>query len=219
LDNYIREYPRYLQGRIVSIPNPVNPAKEFAKPAGKSGDTKRLLSVGRLSYQKNQAVLIEAFARLADSMPDWRLVLVGAGEDEHKLKQLAADSGLGGRVEFVGAVKDVERYYVSSHLFCLPSRWEGFPNVLAEAMAQGLPVVGFADCAGVGQIVVDGQTGRLAQGNGSADALAATLLHLMKDDEGRQRMGAAAAISMSRFAPQAIFDRWEALFKEVSDRS
>jgi glycosyltransferase involved in cell wall biosynthesis len=219
LDNYIGEYPHYLHGRIISIPNSVSPAKEFAKPAGHRGETKRLLSVGRLSYQKNQAVLIEAFARLADSMPDWRLVLVGAGEDEQKLKQLTADKGLGARVEFIGAVKEVERFYLSSHLFCLPSRWEGFPNVLAEAMAQGLPVVGYADCAGVRHIVIDGQTGRLAQGNGSADTLAAALLLLMKDDDSRQSMGAAAATSMRRFAPQAIFDRWETLFQDVSRRS
>ena len=91
--------------------------------------------------------------------------------------------------------------------------------MLAEAMAQGLPVVGYADCAGVRQIVIDGQTGRLAQGNGSADALAAALLVLMKDDNRRQSMGAAAATSMRRFAPQAIFDRWETLFHEVSCRS
>jgi glycosyltransferase involved in cell wall biosynthesis len=219
LDDYIGAYPHYLQSRIVSIPNPVSLAKEFANPAGHRGEPRRLLSVGRLSYQKNQAVLIEAFARLADSMPHWRLVLVGSGEDEQKLKQLTADLGLSARVEFIGAIKEVERFYLSSHLFCLPSRWEGFPNALAEAMAQGLPVVGYADCAGVRQIVIDGQTGRLAQGNGSADALAAALHHLMNDNETRQHMGAAAATSMRRFAPQAIFDRWETLFHEVSRRS
>jgi glycosyltransferase involved in cell wall biosynthesis len=219
LESYIVEYPHYLHGRIVSIPNPVSLSKEFAKPSGHRGETKCLLSVGRLSYQKNQAVLIEAFARLADSIPDWRLVLVGAGEDEQKLKQLTADKGLGARVEFIGAVKEVECFYLSSHLFCLPSRWEGFPNALAEAMAHGLPVVGYADCAGFRQIVIDGETGCFAQGNGSADTLAAALLLLMKDDDRRQSMGAAAATSMRRFAPQAIFDRWETLFHEVSCQS
>jgi glycosyltransferase involved in cell wall biosynthesis len=219
LEDYIREYPRYLHRRIVCIPNPVNPAGDLARPAGRRGETKRLLSVGRLSYQKNQTVLIEAFARLANTMPDWRLVLVGTGEDEQKLKQLAADRKLGARVEFTGAVKEVERFYLNSHLFCLPSRWEGFPNALAEAMAHGLPVVGYAGCAGVRQIISDGQTGSLAQGNGSVDALAETLLLLMKDDDRRQSMGAAAAASMRRFAPQAVFDRWDDLFREVSGRS
>jgi glycosyltransferase involved in cell wall biosynthesis len=86
-------------------------------------------------------------------------------------------------------------------------------------MAHGLPVVGYAGCAGVREIISDGQNGSLAQGNGSADALAEALLFLMKDDARRQSMGAAATASMRRFAPRAVFDRWEDLFREVSGRS
>lgn len=216
LDEYIDGYPHYLRGRIVSLPNPVRPAMGFAKPAGQQGAVKRLLSVGRLSYQKNQAVLIEAFAGLADLVRDWRLILVGVGEDESKLKRLVVEKGLVDRVVFTGAVKDVERFYLDSHLFCLSSRWEGFPNALAEAMAHGLPAVGFAGCAGVRHLIADGKTGCLAQGNGSVDALAEALLPLMNNDARRQSMGAVAAKAVDQFAPQAIFDRWEALFRELA---
>lgn len=218
LDDYIEGYPRYLRERIASIPNPVRQAMELAKPEGQPGAVKRLLSVGRLSYQKNQAVLIEAFARLVNFVPEWHLVLVGAGEDESKLKQLVVDKRLEDRVEFAGAVRDVERFYVDSHLFCLSSRWEGFPNALAEAMTHGLPAVGFAGCAGVRDLIIDGQTGSLAEGNGSVEALSGALLPLMKDDSRRQNMGDAAATAMVQFAPQAIFDRWESLFRELSGR-
>lgn len=218
-DDYVGAYPHYLHGRIISIPNPVSPVHARAEPAGRRGESKRLLSVGRLSYQKNQAVLIEAFAQIADAIPDWQLVLVGAGEDERRLRQAAVDRGLDARIQFIGAVREVEHWYLNSHLFCLSSRWEGFPNALAEAMAHGLPVVGYADCAGIRQLVVEGETGCLAQGNGSADTLAATLLFLMKDDERRRHMGAAAAVSMRRFAPQAVFDRWGNLLTEVAARA
>lgn len=219
LEDYVPVYPRYLQDRITSIPNPVNLVGEHARPAGHTGDVKRLLSVGRLSYQKNQRILIEAFSRLCDAVPDWQLVFVGGGEDELKLRKLSIDSGLGSRIVFVGPVKDVKPWYLSSHLFCLPSRWEGFPNAMAEAMAHGLPVVGYADCAGVKQLVVDGQTGCLAPGNGLVDTLATTLLQLMCDDNKRERMGGAAAAAMEQFAPTAIFDRWEALFHKVARRA
>lgn len=219
LDDYIDGYPRYLRGRIVSIPNPVRPAMKLAKPSGQASVSKRLLSVSRLSYQKNQAVLIEAFGLIANLIPDWHLILIGAGEEESELNRLIAEKGLMERVELIGAVKEVERFYLDSHLFCLPSRWEGFPNALVEAMAHGLPAVGFSGCAGVKQLIIDGQTGCLAQGNGSAAALAEALLPLMKNDAGRQSMGAAAAIAMGQFSPQAIFDSWEDLFHEASGRS
>lgn len=215
-DDYIAGYPPYLRGRIVSIPNPVLPATTTAGADGRPEATKRLLSVGRLSYQKNQTVLIEAFALLADSHPRWRLTLVGAGEDESRLKLLVAAKGLGDRVDFAGSTTDVERVYLDSHLFCLPSRWEGFPNAMAEAMAHGLPAVGFAGCAGVAQLIDDGLTGCLAPGNGSADTLADALRLLMEDDEGRACMGRAAVDSMARYAPAAVFDRWENLCREVA---
>lgn len=215
LDDYVDGYPPYLRERIVSIPNPVQPARQLARPAGEPGSVKWLLSVGRLSFQKNQSALIEAFAQLVEKVPDWHLLLVGTGEDEAKLKQLIADKGMTDRVTLAGAVKDVERFYLSSHLFCLPSRWEGFPNALAEAMAYGLPAVGFAECAGVRQLITAGLTGQLASGNGSIEALADALLSLMKEDALRANMGAAAVAAMSHYAPGAIYDRWETLLHRV----
>lgn len=215
MDDYAAAYPDYLKSRIVSIPNPVLPASMTARPAGTEDKEKILLTVGRLSYQKNQASLIQAFDMLAARYPQWHLQIVGAGEDEGKLRQQAEETGLGGRIEFVGAVKDVSAFYCRAHLFCLPSRWEGFPNALAEAMAHGLPVVGFADCAGVGQLIDQGRSGSLAPGNGDTAALAAVLAALMSDDALRARMGEAASASMERFSPALVFDRWEALFREI----
>lgn len=215
MDDYIEVYPAYLRPRIVSIPNPVLPASMTAQPAGADDRAKILLTVGRLSYQKNQTLLIEAFGMLAAAHPAWRLQIVGAGEDEEKLRRQAEQTGFCERIEFIGAVKDVSAFYRRAHLFCLPSRWEGFPNALAEAMAHGLPVIGFAGCAGVGQLIDQGCSGCLAPGNGDAAALAAALAPLMSDDGLRARMGGAAAVSMTRFSPALVFDRWEALFRET----
>lgn len=218
-DDYVAGYPVYLRARIVSIHNPVQTASGLAEPCGRPGEEMRLISVGRLSYQKNQAALIEAFALLAGRAPEWRLVLVGAGEDEGRLRELVARCGLSERVEFTGAVKDVESQYLRSHAFCLSARWEGFHNALAEAMAHGLPAVGYVGCAGTGQLIRHGETGLLAAGNGSVEALAETLAGLLMDAGQREHLGRAAAQDMARFTPHLIFDRWETLFREVAGRT
>lgn len=215
-NEYITGYPSYLRNRIVSLPNPVPSTTKLANATGSTGGIKRLLCVGRLSYQKNQSVLINAFAHLVSRYPHWQLTFVGTGEDEQLLKRLVVERGLTGRVEFTGALTDVECLYLASHLFCLPSRWEGFPNAMAEAMAHGLPVVGFRDCAGVAQLIEDRQTGYLAQGNGSVDSLASVLAALMGDDSARRQLGMAAAAAMADYAPNIVFTRWEAFLLEVA---
>lgn len=217
-ESYRNDYPSYLRSRLVTIANPVFPAQYFAAPEGSENQRKTLLCVGRLGYQKNQGVLIEAFARLADDFSDWDLLLAGAGEDRSKLEALVAARGLSGRVAMPGAIKDTASLYCAAHLFCLPARWEGFPNVIAETLSHGLPAVGFAGCAGVRDLIEDGVNGALVAGNNDAGALAEVLRQLMADDALRGRMGKAGVESMKPFVPEKIFDRWEALLREVSDQ-
>lgn len=216
LPEYIEQYPGFLRSRMVCIPNPVRRANTLARPDIADGGRYVLLSVGRLSYQKNQSVLIEAFARVSKAFPSWQLLLVGSGEDEGHLRALAREYELPDRIEFAGAIREVERCYQQSHLFCLPSRWEGFPNALAEAMAHGLPSVGFRDCAGVGQLIKPGVTGILAPLMGSAKSLSESLADLMADGSARRQMGQQAIAQMETYTPRDIFDRWDALFKEMS---
>ncbi|HEY8618267.1 glycosyltransferase family 4 protein [Phenylobacterium sp.] len=214
MESYRSHYPAVLRRRIVSIPNPVPQQVRGAEPGGHACTRKRLLCVARLSYQKNQSLLIEAFAKIANAFPDWDLTLVGGGEDEAKLQALARSLQLSERVEFIGAVTNVEEWYLRSHIFCLSSRWEGFPNALAEAMAFGLPAVGLIECAGVNELIQDGVTGQLAPS--SADGLAVVLSALMASPDVRRAMGNAARAAMGPYAPQQVLDRWEALFSDVA---
>lgn len=216
-ESYRDHYPAHIRKRIVSIPNPVPPAEGISEPAGSSPVRKTLLCVARLSYQKNQALLIHAFARIASSFPDWDLELVGDGEDRATLEALAASVAPPERIRLAGAQADVYRYYRAAQLFCLPSRWEGFPNALAEAMAFGLPAVGLTGCAGVNTLIENGRTGLLAP-DAEAGALAETLAALMVDPGRRVVMGAAARTAIADYAPEAVFDRWEALFELAARR-
>ena len=214
-ESYRDEYPAYLRSRIVTIPNPVFPAQSYASPQGEPGKPKTLLSIGRLSYQKNYLVLIRAFAELRKDFPQWRLVIAGEGEDRPRLEAEIVKQGVTDQVSLPGATEDVSSLYRESHLLCLPSRWEGFPNVLTEALAHGLPAVGFAGCAGVRDLIQQGENGFLAEGNGNVESLAGCLQTLMIDDDMRARMGEAGIRSVKSYNPQHIFDTWENFFNEV----
>lgn len=214
--SYRQLYPAFLQKKIIVIPNPVFPAAAEAVPDRAENGRYRLLSVGRLSYQKNYPVLIEAFASLATEFPEWDLSIVGEGEDRDKLEKLIAERGLTARVFMRGVTTSVSRHYVKAHLFCLPSRWEGFPNAMAEALACGLPCVGFAECSGVRDLIVDSENGLLARGNGHSLALASSLKTLMTSAEARRRMGKRAVASVRRYQPDDVMAQWERTFSEVA---
>ncbi len=215
-DSYIDAYPLYLRKKIKVVPNAIAPATRLASLKTKAASKKKLLCVGRLGYQKNQIVLIEAFAKIAADLPDWKLVLAGDGEGKSAIEAKIREYSLEKDVQLLGAVKDVSKLYQSAHLFCLPSLWEGFPNALGEALAHGLPCVGYQDCGGVRDLIEDGKNGLLAEGNGNVSTLSVTLASIMKDDNLRLELGANAAQSMKPFLPVTIYNQWETFLMGVS---
>jgi glycosyltransferase involved in cell wall biosynthesis len=216
-DRYRSGYPAYLQDKIVETPNPVSVATRHAVPGSPGPDGRNtLLSVGRLSYQKNYDVLLNAFALLANRFPDWDLRIVGEGDDRAKLETMIVSTpALQGRVALPGATQDVAAQYAAAQLFCLPSRWEGFPNALAEALAHGLPSVGFENCSGVPDLIAEGRSGALATTMNDANALAEALAKLMGDPQARTAHGQYAIESMQRYSPEQCFDRWEKVLTDA----
>jgi glycosyltransferase involved in cell wall biosynthesis len=211
---FVDRYPSYLRPRMTVIPNPVYSADGFAVLDGDK-EQRTLLSVGRLSYQKNYPVLIDAFARVVDRFPDWRLRIVGEGEDRNAIESFVDRMGLRSHVTMDGATRDVSSEYRAADLFCLSSRFEGFPNTLAEAMAHGLPAVAFAGCAGMDELIAPGRNGQLAEGNGDPESLARALGRLMGDTGERVRLGEAARNITQRYRPDRVYDMWERLFGKV----
>ncbi|WP_149264437.1 glycosyltransferase [Actinomadura sp. K4S16] len=167
--------------------------------------------VGRLSYEKGVDLMLEAWERVAGRHPGWRLHIYGTGPDEADLRAQADAAGLSRSVEFRGAVSDVEEALVEASVFALPSRAEGFPMSVLEAMAYGLPTVAF-DCApGVRVLIEDGRDGLLA-GPGDIAAFAAELDRLIEDPDLRRALGAEARASVLRFQPATVLARWDRLF-------
>ena len=136
-------YGAYLP-RVRVLPNPV----VFAICNERLSRNKTILAAGRLNswHHKGFDNLLTVFARVAPKHADWRLEIAGAGDDGLRhLTQLAAELGIADRVGFLGFRKDIDRFMRESSIFVLSSRYEGFGNVLAEAMSQGCACVSF-DC-------------------------------------------------------------------------
>ncbi len=150
-----------------------------------------LLTVGRLSSEKDHAVLMRACTRNDLAAMDWHLLVVGHGVLEPELRRLVDDLGLASRITFCGRQDDPQSYYAGSDLFILTSRIEGLPNALIEAQAMGLAAV-TTDCGGAAEIVEDGVTGHVVA-IGDEEALADTIGKLLTAEDTRAEMGRAAA--------------------------
>jgi glycosyltransferase involved in cell wall biosynthesis len=172
------------------------------------------LAVGRLEAVKDYPCMLRAMARTPKTT---RLLVLGAGPQEGRLREFAAWLGLSQRVHFAGFEPNVKRWMRAADGFVLSSRYEGLPMVLLEAGACGVPVVA-TDVPGTREVVVDGETGWLAPAGDPAE-LAKTMMKLMDmPPEARHAMGERARSHVARnFSMEAALDRWERLYADLLD--
>jgi glycosyltransferase involved in cell wall biosynthesis len=172
----------------VSVPNDIRSTPEIEMLWGEA--TARILTVGSLKLQKNHALLLRAFARFGRE--DARLMILGEGSVRRELEMLARELGIAGRIIMPGFAVDPWPYYASASLFVLSSDYEGFGNVLVEALASGVPVVS-TDCeSGPREILADGEFGTLVP-CGDADALAEAMEQALGEAPDRAALRARAA--------------------------
>lgn len=177
--------PRF---EIPIIPNGVDitrytvPERDWSYP--------RLLSVGRIVHQKGLDLGLHALAQLKDL--DWQWSIAGDGPQLENLRSLAYELGIADRVRFLGwqSRDELTKRYQEANLFLFPSRHEGMPNAMLEAMATGLPVIA-THIAGNEELVVEGQTGYLVETE-RADELCDALKKILVDSSLRKKMGAAS---------------------------
>lgn len=202
-------YPKWLRSRIAVNPNPISTVKIQDKDKNHQRTQKIILYVGRVTFQKNLEVLVRAIS-LLDSTPVLRIV--GEGDELEYIQSLANAEKV--NLELFKFTDDLKSLYLEADIFCLPSRWEGFPNVVGEALAHGLPVVGFAECAGIKSLVRNFENGVIADGNDNAISLSIALnLALSKDWD-----TSIIRNSISEFSLQSFADTWEStLFPRIKD--
>ena len=192
--------------KISVIPNPVA-AGAGARAVGREPPPplRFILGVGRLDWQKGFDRLLEAVGGL--DRPDLHLVILGKGGEHRALVDLAHELGLEERVHFPGWIVNVAAWYRHAECFVLSSRHEGWPNVLAEAMANGCPAVSF-DCRyGPREIIEDGESGLLVT-DGDVEGLTKAIARVLDDGALRRSLAANGMERMRRFSVEEIAARW-----------
>jgi glycosyltransferase involved in cell wall biosynthesis len=177
------------------------------------GGGARLLTVGRLVPNKGVDRLLAMLPRVLAARPDVRLLVVGDGPARTELEAQARGLGVAEHVEFLGERDDVFDLLALVDLFVTGTRYEGLGLAAAEALGQGVPVVGFR-VAGVEEVVTDGSDGRLVP-DGDVAAFADATLELLADPKRREAFGAAGRRSAARFDIARARERTEALYRAL----
>lgn len=203
------------RGRV--IPNPVIGPSEGNCPGQVDPSLNRrekVVAMGRLVRQKGFDLLINAWKEIAHIHQDWKLEIWGEGPERLALEQLRDRYGLCQQVEFPGITAYPLKVFSESSIFVLSSRFEGFPNVLCEAMACGLPAISFDCSSGPGYIVRDGIDGVLVP-DGDIKSLSDAIDRLVRNPEERLRLGNAARNVVDKYGLDKVMRMWEELLEEV----
>ena len=204
---YVRnKFPDSIRKKGIIIPNPVS-VTCLADP---TITEKKIVSVGRLVPQKNQAVLIKAFSIFEKTHKGYHLYIYGEGSLLNELKTLSIQKNVKDKVHFEGFCKDVHEKIKDAEQFVLSSDFEGMPNALMEAMMMGIPCIS-TNCSGLSELIFSGVNGLLVPIK-DVSALARAMCMLSDDKVLQNKLRRAAKIKSEEWKTQRIIKKWEELF-------
>lgn len=204
-------YSKAIQRRGVIIPNPIKPGL----PMRTNEHRKEIVAAGRLSVQKNFAMLLDAFAIICQEKPEYILRIFGQGPCEHALRQQSENLGIADRVVFEGFCDHVHEKIKDSDIFVLSSDFEGIPNALMEAMAMGFPSVS-TDCPSGGpQMLIQHKENGLLVPVNDAKKMAEEILWLIDHPEQKERLASAAKETYAKYSIDEITQKWISFFDSI----
>jgi glycosyltransferase involved in cell wall biosynthesis len=210
------------EGKVQIIPNPVDVNRITSLGEAELEDPwfdsvlPVVVAAGRLHPQKGFGYLIRAFAIVRNALP-CKLVILGEGPQRRELEQLITELGLSADIALPGFRDNPYKYMGRASLFVLSSLYEGFGNVLVEALALGTPVVATACPVGPDEIIAHGETGLLVP-PADQQALAGAMIEVLRDAALRSRLSANGPRRAADFAVQHIVSQYEALIERVASR-
>lgn len=199
-----------INAKIIAISNPI-PYEDIENIP--SLEYKTILTVGRLTHVKGFDLLITAWAKVAQQVPDWKIIIVGSGEDELMLKQMAKDLHVEDSIVFAGQQKNMDTFYRQASFFCMSSRFEGFGMVLLEAQSYGLPIVAFDCDIGPAEIIDHNINGLLVEPE-NINGLTNSLLELINlSNIQYEKMSSNAVENSVRYSVNPIVKQWLSIIK------
>lgn len=211
-------FPRAVRKKTVVMPNPLNPVFLAAAMEKKEPCDNTIVAVGRLDANKNHAMLIHAFSRIAEEFATTKVVIYGEGECMEPLRKLSIEKGVADRVLLPGSVADVAAHIRNARIFVLTSNTEGMPNSMMEAMALGIPVISTdCPCGGPAALIRNDENGILVP-VGDAYALADALRRVLADEQFAAKLGENAAKIRETLAPDKVNREWENYLKSIADK-
>lgn len=208
-ESYYKQHFPKCNGKITQIYNPID--ENAVRSQNYDSNSKKIISVGRLSYQKNFERLIEIAARILPNNPEWSWDIYGDGELKDSLQKLIDSSNLTHRLTLKGQVSDLYNRYKEYAFMVMTSRYEGFPMSLIEGAANRLPLVSFDIPTGPNEIITDGINGYLIDHN-SDDDMAEKIDQLIKNSELRLSMSEESYKLIDSFALKKILEQWKKVF-------
>jgi glycosyltransferase involved in cell wall biosynthesis len=214
----IKDYfPESIQKKTSIIYNPVNDSV-FNLPSlqGRAGERlNRIISVGRLYPQKNQEMMIRAFAKVADEFPDWQLVIFGEGPLRESLELIVDSLELQDRVLLPGRTEQVVEELRKSKIFCMSSDYEGMSNAMIEAICVGLPIIS-TKVSGTDELIKDSENGLLVE-IGDESSLEDCMSKLMSSAVERENMSDRDRKIAGLFDIDYIVNQWMELIDKVKN--
>ena len=204
-------YPSFIRKKTSIIYNPVS--DEVFSKGSNDKMINRIINVGKLDAQKNQTMLIKAFAKVAPLFPDLQLVIYGEGPLRAELESLVSSFKLQDRVLLPGRTEHVIDEMRKSKIFCFSSDYEGMSNALLEAICVGLPVI-TTNVSGASELVQNGVNGFIVDVRNEAQMVSA-MKTLLLDADLMKRFSSANRSQASKYSIDAIVNQWEHLIIEV----
>ena len=211
-NNFPRNYVDVIPNSVI-YPLPLQKNTLINPDLHLSKERKIILASGRFHTYKQFDLLIKAFAKIQNEHTGWDLVILGDGEERFQLEELIYNLDLEERVFLPGSVGNIADWYKRSQLFILCSLVEGFPNVLLEAMAYGLPCISFDCDTGPRDMIDDGINGILVDPNSKEVGLSEAIVSLIKNPKLRSEISKNSLLIQEKFSPEHIMKLWDKILE------